>query len=80
MADPTVAKRDVILNLNYLDSRGKALKKSFRYAKQNVTDAAVKNLMDGIIENGTLFNTVPYEKVSADMAITSRKSFDVLDD
>ncbi len=80
MAEPTIAAKDVVLSCVFKDVGGNKLTKKFRYAKQDVADLAVKSLMDVIIENGRAFNTAPDEKVSADMAVTSHRSFDVLDE
>ncbi len=65
---------------NFRDVGGNAVRKSFNYAKPDLTDAAAKSLMDVIIENGRAFNTAPDEKVSASLITTTTKPLDVSDE
>lgn len=59
---------------------GKALSKSFNYAKADVTDANVKTLMDAIIANGSdVFDDVPTQKTSAQVITTTTKDLDIED-
>lgn len=44
---------------------------SYKYAKNDVSPNDVKALMDGMIENGSIFKYPPLAKVSANLEITS---------
>lgn len=59
---------------------GKAVNKSFNYAKADVTDAQVNTLMNSIIAKGDdVFNDVPKQKVSAQVVTTTTKDLEVED-
>lgn len=70
----------VRLTTEFKDENGNDMSMSFNYAKEDVADATVKALMDGMIENGDIFSkNVPYEKVRAYLTKTERKELDVED-
>ena len=63
------------LVLEFQDSYGDTIVHTFPSAKAGVTAAQVKNLMDTIISNGSIFKNVPATKVSAKIVITSENNF-----
>jgi len=47
------------LSLDFSDSHGNLINMTYSNAKNNVTDAQVKALMQGIIANGSIFADIP---------------------
>lgn len=80
MADLGETTSTSTLQCTFKDVGGNTIKKNFKYAKADLTDAAAKSLMDVIIENGRAFNTAPDEKVSASLVTTTTKPLDVADE
>lgn len=50
---------------------------SFKRADTEATTAQVKNLMDTMITNGSIYKYPPMEKVSATMVITQNVEYDL---
>ena len=49
----------------------------YNYARPSLSLANIKALMNGIIANGSIFNTVPFEAVSAKEVTTTENVYDL---
>ncbi len=67
----------VKLVLRFKTSNDKNVIFSFNYAKSSATTAQVKNLMNGIITNGSIFTNVPVTAVSATQVVTEENEYDL---
>ena len=67
----------VKLVLGFKTSNDKNVIFSFNYAKPSATAAQVKNLMNGIITNGSIFTNVPVTAVSATQVVTEENEYDL---
>lgn len=53
---------------------------TYNYGNASATSASVKNAMNAMIENGSIFRYVPLTKISAKAQVTSETEFDLSDD
>lgn len=67
----------VKLVLGFKTSNDKNVIFSFNHAKPSATAAQVKNLMNGIITNGSIFTNVPVTAVSATKVVTEESEYDL---
>lgn len=67
------------LNMKFLDAGGDKMNINLNHADEDVQDATVKTLMDGIITNKVIFENVPTSKVSADLITTTTTPLDIED-
>lgn len=52
---------------------------TYKNANENVTATQVKNLMDTMITNGSIYKYPPLAKVSATAVITETQEYDISD-
>lgn len=67
------------INMKFKDAGGDNMSIGLNHANEDVTDASVKTLMDGIITNKLAFERVPSTKVSAELVTTTTTPFDIED-
>lgn len=67
------------LVLVFEDSEEKKVRHSFNYVKDDLTAAAAKALMNGMITNGSVYVKVPETIVSASLVTTTETALDVSD-
>lgn len=65
------------LVMTFTGTNGKNLQLSYKYANEEVQNATVNALMNGIIENGAIFATVPAAKKAAKVVITSESEVEL---
>ena len=68
------------LVVEFTDAAGKSHSFSYNYIEPTAaTQTRIKNLMNGIITNGSIFEHVPVEKKSAKLVTTTQTAVDVDD-
>ena len=65
------------LELGFNNRYGRRITFIFNYARPSSSLANIKALMNGIIANGSIFNTVPVEAVSAKEVTTTENVYDL---
>ena len=65
------------LVLGFKTSSGRSMILTYNYARPSSSLANIKALMNGIIANGSIFNTVPVEAVSAKEVTTTENVYDL---
>lgn len=65
------------LVLGFESSSGKSITLTYKYAKPSATLANVRALMNGIISNGSIFDSVPATSKSAKTVTTSENVYDL---
>lgn len=75
MADSTNVK----VIMKFIDEDEKAFQTTVNYAKSDVTDASVKNLMDVMISKAEIFLRPPYQKTGAVKVVTAETDMNVQD-
>ncbi|MBQ9222101.1 DUF2922 domain-containing protein [Succinivibrio sp.] len=68
---------DTRLILTFQTAEEKITTFTFNYAKPSATQAQVKNLMDTMIANKSIFETEPTAKISAKTITTSETVYDL---
>lgn len=67
------------LVLTFVNSSGNDVVMTFDYADPSISNSAVKNLMNTIITNGSIYDNVPVTAKSAKMVITSETEYNISD-
>lgn len=65
------------LVLNFLKSNGDKISYTYQNAKNNVTAANVKSLMEGMVTNGDIYEKVPAAILSAKLVTTEETVIDL---
>ena len=65
------------LSLNFAKSNGKSMNLSYSYARQDVSNANIKALMQGIVANGAIFENTPAAINSAKIITTETTDVDL---
>jgi len=65
------------LSLSFMKSNGDSINFTYSNAKNNVTAANVKSLMEGMVANGDIFEKVPAAIKSATIITTERTAVDL---
>ena len=63
--------------LNFSKANGKTMQLSYKYARQDVSNANIKALMQGIVANGAIFENVPAAINSAKIVTTETTDIDL---
>ena len=63
--------------LNFAKANGKEVTMSFNYARQDVSNATIKALMQGIVANGSIFENTPAAIDSAQIVTTETTDVDL---
>ena len=65
------------LSLNFYKADDKTMNLSYKYARQDPSNANIKALMEGIVTNGTIFKKVPVSLKSAQIITTETTEVDL---
>lgn len=65
------------ISLNFAKSNGNTMNLSYNYARQDVSNANVKSLMQGIVTNGAIFENTPATIRSAKIITTDTTDVDL---
>lgn len=63
--------------LNFAKANGNDMSLSYAYARQDVSNASIKSLMQGIVANGAIFENVPVAIRSAKIVTTDTTDVDL---
>ncbi len=65
------------VQMTFEGSNGNEIKLSYKYVKDNVSDSNIKAAMQGIVNNGNIFNKVPAVIKSAVIVSTNKREVDL---